>query len=108
MSLINVYAKNGNDEQFPYVMSAIKTAAPQAQFNMIRNFSLLTGRVSKPEYAQQGISYIRDFAIKYKQFGVAPVIDGLLTDIKAQRTKLNDDASAKAADDAVKAIDDAK
>ncbi len=75
---------------------------------MIRNFSLITGRVSKPVYAQQGISFMRDFAIKYKQFGVAPVISGFLTDIKAQRTKLNDDASAKAVDDAVKAINDAK
>ncbi len=108
VAVINVYAKNGNDEQFPYVMSAIKQAAPQAQFNMIRNFSVITGRVSKPEYAHEGIVFIRDFGIKYKQFGVAPVISGLLGDIKAQRTKLNDDASAKASDDAVKAINDAK
>jgi hypothetical protein len=31
-----------------------------------------------------------------------------LNDIKAKRTKMNDDASAKVADDAVKAVNDAK
>ena len=46
--------------------------------------------------------------IKYKQFGIGPIITGLLTTIKTERTKLNDATSAQAADDAVKSVNDAK
>jgi len=107
-AIVTVYSTSGGDDQWSYVFNAYNAAAPQGRFNMIRNFAAMTGHVGKPEYAQQGISAIKDFGIKYKQFGVAPVIIGSLNDIKAQRTKLNDTASAQAADDAIKAINDAK
>ncbi|MDB4904008.1 MAG: pepN 1 [Mucilaginibacter sp.] len=106
--LFAVYSTSGNSEQWPYVIKAFKDADVQGKFNLIRNFGAMTGHVDKPEYAQQGINLLKDLAIKYKQFGVAPFVDGLLTDIKTQRTKLNDEASVKAADDAIKAINDAK
>jgi aminopeptidase N len=66
------------------------------------------GRVDKPEFALQGISAIKDMGIKYKQFGVGPFVTGLLTDIKTARAKFNDDASSKAAEEAIKAVNDAK
>ncbi|MDB5018057.1 MAG: pepN 1 [Mucilaginibacter sp.] len=107
-AIIAVYAANGNSEQWPYVYKTFNDANIQGKFSMIRNFGAMTGRVDKPEYAQQGISTLKELAIKYKQFGVAPFIAGLLTDIKAQRTKLNDNASAQAAADAFKQINDLK
>ena len=106
--IIAVYATSGGSEQWAYVYGAYKKSQPQAQFNMMKNFANMVGHVDKPEYAQQGIAAMKDFGIKYKQFGIAPIISGLLNDVKAQRTKLNDAASAQAADDAVKAIDAAK
>jgi hypothetical protein len=39
---------------------------------------------------------------------VGNFITGLLTAVKSQRAKLNDDAGAKAADDGIKAINEAK
>ena len=107
-AMITVYATGGGDEQWPFVYSAYNAAVPQGKFNMLRNFAAMTGHVEKPDYAQQGIGAIKDFGVKYKQFGVAPTVIGLLTEIKTQRTTLKDDASAKAADDAIKAINDAK
>ncbi len=107
-AIVTVYAANGSSEQWPYVFKAFNDAQPQGKFNMIRSFAGMIGRIDKPEDAQQGIDAIKAFGIKYKQFGIAPFIDGLLTDIKGQRTTLKDDASAKAADDAIKAIDAAK
>jgi len=108
-AIINVYATNGGDEQWPYVYKAFTDADPQGKFGMARNYGPMIGHVTKPEYAQQGIASLKDMGIKYKKFGgVAPFIIGLLTDIKAQRTKLNDSASAQAADDAIKAINEAK
>jgi aminopeptidase N len=107
-AIITVYATGGNSEQWSYVFNAYQQATPQGKFNMLRDFGAMTGHVEKPEYAQQGIVAIKEFGIKYKQFGVAPGIIGMLNDIKAKRAKLNDTASAQAADDAVKAINEAK
>jgi aminopeptidase N len=107
-AMMTVYSTGGGDAEWPFVFNAYNKAVPQGKFNMLRNFAAMTGHVEKPEYAQQGIGAVKDFGVKFKQFGVAPTVIGLLTEIKAQRTKLNDDASAKAADDAIKAINDAK
>lgn len=107
-AIINVYATSGGNEQWPYVLKALNEANPQGQFGMIRNFAALTGRVDKSEYAQQGIAAIKGLGVKYKKFGVGSFVDGLLTDIKTKRTKLNDDASVKAVDDAIKEVDSAK
>jgi aminopeptidase N len=107
-AMITVFATSGGSEQWPFVYKAFNDAGPQGKFNMSRNFTAMAGRVDKPEYTQQAISSLKDLGVKYKQFGIAPVITGFLTDIKAQRSKLNDEASAKAADDAIKQINDAK
>ncbi|WP_428327361.1 M1 family aminopeptidase [Mucilaginibacter sp.] len=108
-AIVTVYATTGGSEQWPYVYNEYVKAGPQFKFNLIRSgFGAMAGRVDKPEYAQQGISAIADFGVKFKQFGVGPLIITALTDIKAQRTKLNDDASAKAADEAIKKVNDAK
>jgi aminopeptidase N len=108
-AVVTVYATNGSSEQWAYVFNAYKEASPQGKFNMIRGaFSSMVGHVDKPEYAQQGITAIKEFGINFKQFGIAPPIISALSDIKAQRTKLNDTASAQAVDDAIKAINDAK
>jgi aminopeptidase N len=107
-AIITVYATNGGNDQWAYVFKAFNDAGPQGKFGMVRNVAAMIGHVESPEYAQQGIGALKDLGIKYKQFGVGPFVDGLLTDIKAQRTKLKDDASAKAADDAIKAVDAAK
>jgi aminopeptidase N len=106
--IITVYATSGGSEQWPYVLNAFNEATPQGKFNMIRNFGAMIGHIDNSDYAQQGIATLKDLGIKYKQFGVGSFVKGLLGDIKTQRTKLKDDASVKAADDAIKAIDDAK
>jgi aminopeptidase N len=107
-AIVSTYAKFGGDEQWPYVYKGYIDAAPQGKFNMMRDFAGMTGTVTNPAYAQQGIAAIKDFGIKFKQFGVAPVAVGMLNDIKAKRTKLNDNASVTAVDDAIKQINDTK
>ncbi|HEY2583415.1 MAG TPA: M1 family metallopeptidase [Mucilaginibacter sp.] len=107
-AIVTVYATSGSDDQWTYVYDGFNKGTPQSKFNMIRGpFSTMIGRIGKPEYAQQGIVAVKEFGVKYKRFGLAPLIVGALNDIKSQRVKLNDDASAKIADDAIKAINDA-
>ncbi len=107
-AIISTYTNYGNDEQWSYVLKAVQNAAPQEKFGMLRNFQTLISKVNKSEYAQQGIEQLKALAIKYKAFGAGPFVTGMLTDIKTRRTKLNDEASVKAVDDAIKAINDAK
>jgi len=107
-AIITVYAKAGGDDQWAYVFGGFNDAAPQIKYNMIMGpFGTMIGHVNSSQYAQQGISGVKDFGVKYKKFGIGPNVLSKLNEIKAARTKLNDDASAKAADDAIKAINDA-
>jgi aminopeptidase N len=74
---------------------------------MMHDIANMTGRVTNPEYAQQGINALKDAGIKSKARSGNMVTD-LLIDIKDQRKKMNDDASANDADDAIKQIKEAK
>ena len=108
-AIFSVYAAGGNDEQWPFVYNTFTgETSPQGKFNLTHNLAVFTGRVQKPEYAQQGIGQLKDMGVKYKRYGVAPVIDGMLSEIKTQRTKMGDSASATVADNAIKEIDAAK
>jgi aminopeptidase N len=108
-AIITVYAKSGSDEQWAYVLKGFNEGQPQNKYNMIMGpFSGMIEHLNNPANAQQGIDAVKDFGVKYKKFGIGPNILGKLNEIKAERTKLKDDASAKAADDAIKAINDAK
>ncbi|TWR30259.1 M1 family metallopeptidase [Mucilaginibacter pallidiroseus] len=97
-AVLNTYATSGSDEQWNYVYDAFKNGQPQTQVNIMRKFADFTARVQNPAYAQAGIKAIADFGAKYKKYGVGPQVVTLLTNIKAERTKLNDAASATAAD----------
>jgi aminopeptidase N len=106
-AVLNAYATGGTDAEWPYVYKAFKEAAPQTQVNIMKKVTDFTGRVKNPEYAQQGISAIGDFGAKYKKYGVGPQVISFLTEIKTERTKLNDPASVAAADKAIAAINSA-
>jgi aminopeptidase N len=107
--MVTVYATSGGANEWAFVYGAYDKAAPQAKFNMIRgSFPAMIGHIDNEADALQGISALKDFGVKFKQFGIAPVVVGALNDVKTQRTNMKDDAGAKAADDAIKAINDAK
>ncbi len=104
LAMVHIYATAGSGAQWPFIYKQYQDAGIQNKFNMIREFAAMTAKLDKPEYALQGIDALKDFGVKYKVFGVAPVIIGLLNDIKVQRTKVNDIVGAKAADEAIAAI----
>jgi aminopeptidase N len=107
-AVITIYAQRGTDAEWPYVYQKFIAAGGQAQFDMLKDFIYMTAHVQNPVYAQQGISIIKDLAIKYKPMGFAAQLIEVLNQIKQFRQKLNDDASAKAAESAVKQINDTK
>jgi aminopeptidase N len=103
-ALVHTYATAGGDSEWPYVYKQYNSAEIQGKFTMMREFANMTGTVKSPEYAQQGITAIKDAAIKYKVYGVAPALVTMLETIKGQRTQLGDTASATVADEAIKKI----
>jgi aminopeptidase N len=107
-AVITIYAQRGTDAEWSYVYQKFIAAGGQTQFDMLKDFIYMTAHVQNPVYAQQGISIIKDLAIKYKPMGFAAQLIEVLNQIKQFRQKLNDDASAKAAESAVKQINDTK
>ncbi|MBS1533181.1 MAG: M1 family metallopeptidase [Bacteroidetes bacterium] len=105
-AILTIYTKSGGEDQWPFALKAFNE--PQfVPFNTIRNFAAMTGRIGKPEYAQQGIASLKRIGIQYKPFGVAGTIIDILKTVKSQRAALNDEASAKAVDDAIADINNA-
>ncbi|MDR6942203.1 M1 family metallopeptidase [Mucilaginibacter pocheonensis] len=107
-AIFNVYAANGGSAEWPYIYNTFKSSTIQNKFNSVQKFADFTGRVEKPEYAQQGIEELKAFGIKYKMYGAAQFAGGVLQGIKTQRTQMNDTASATAADEAIKQLADTK
>jgi len=107
-AIIGVYAKNGGDAEWPYVYGNFTETDTQTKMTMMPNFIYMTAHIKNPKYAQQGIVALKDLGVKYKQFGAAPQIIQVLEQIKGVRKQLNDDASAKIAEQGIKEINDAK
>jgi len=102
-ALMLTYIKYGGDAQWPYLYKTFHNAGIRLKYNMLSNFANLTAHIQNPAYAQQGIAELLAIGIRYKQFTAGP-ITSMLNNIKAQRVKMNDQASANAADDAIKQL----
>ncbi len=109
-SIIMVYATSGGKRTMAFLfLGEYNKAVFEQKFNMIRgSFAAMIGHVESPELAQQGISAVKDFGVKTKKFGISSFVVTALGNIKSARSKLNDSESAKAADEAMAAINDAK
>jgi aminopeptidase N len=105
LAILNIYANSGGDEQWPYVYNSFQKNTSQGQFGMINGpFTVMVGRVKNPAYAQQGVTAMKDFGLKFKGFGLAQPVIAALNSIKDQRAKMNDNESVKVIDDAIKQL----
>jgi len=108
-AIVSIYAESGSQAEWPFVYKQFSEAETAAKFGLVRNFAKMTGHITDPADAQQGIEELKKMGIRYKTYsGVDAFITGLLNNIKDQRNGLKDDTSAKAAEDAAKAVNDAK
>ncbi|HEY4323187.1 MAG TPA: M1 family metallopeptidase [Mucilaginibacter sp.] len=107
-AMLKLYSTNGGDAEWPFVAKEYDALGPQGKFDSIQSFTAFIGRVNNPQYAQQGIDILKGLGVRYKKYGIGSYVTGMLDGVKAGRKKLNDDASAKAAEDAIKAVNDAK
>jgi len=107
-AIVAIYSASGGQAQWPFIYARFKTSNLQDKIHLTQKIAGLIGRMDNTEYALQGIEQLKLVGVNYKSAGVGPFMIRFLTSIKEQRAKLNDAVSAKAADDAIKAINDAK
>jgi aminopeptidase N len=103
-AILNVYAGNGSDAEWPFVYDQYKESGAQTKYNLARAFATMAGKVNSSAYAQQAISELKAFGLQYKPQGIAPNIITVLEALKAARAQKNDAASVAAVDEAIKAI----
>ncbi|WP_442588734.1 M1 family aminopeptidase [Pedobacter sp. AW31-3R] len=103
-AIVAIYANYGTDAEWTFVNSNFKDLGAQEKFDMMKNYISFVIRVKNPEYAQQGVSTIKDFALAFKSYGVAPQIVEALNYVKGERSKSGDQASVKFIEEAVKQI----
>jgi aminopeptidase N len=109
LAIVDVYATNGSDAEWPYVIAAFKKASVQAKVdNSIKAMPKIIGSMKNRAYVTEGINNIRDLAIAYKKYGIAPRMIISLEEISKQRKSMNDGESVKAAEEAIKQINEAK
>jgi aminopeptidase N len=101
-AIITVYADNGNDAEWPFMLQTFQQANGRAKFGLMAKFAGFTGRVDSPTDAQQGIAELEKLGESSKRF--SHYIIQTLSSIKEDREKMNDNASAQAADEAIKKL----
>jgi len=103
-ALINLYAQQGTDANWPYVYENVKAMGTQNQFDILPKFTGMVGRLNSVDAVRQGIDLLKDLGEKYKKYGVGPYVVSMLNTIKGQRSKQNDTASVQLAEQAITAI----
>ena len=102
VAILKIYTTHGSDAEWTYVNRTFDEAGLQDKISAMRSYAAFTGRLKSSAYAQQGIEQMKNTGIRYKEYGIAQPLITILQEVKAQRSKLNDEASVKAIDAAIK------
>lgn len=107
-AIISVYGKYGQDSEWAYVYKNFQEANSRNKIYVMKDFTGMLARLKSPEYTQQGVTVVKDFGIKLKEFGFGTKAIEDLNRIKLARKQMNDDASVQFIEGAIKEINDAK
>jgi aminopeptidase N len=108
-AIVNVYATSGSDKEWVYVINAFEKGSVQLKFDLARGpLPQMIGKLDNKQSVLQGINAIKDLAVNFKRYGIAPKLVSALQQIKESREKLSDTASASAAEGAINLINQAK
>lgn len=72
------------------------------------DFIGMLARLKTPEFTQQGVTVVKDFGIRLKEYGFGTKAIEDLNRVKQARKQMNDDASVKFIEGAIKEINDAR
>ena len=106
--IITIYSEKGGDGEWPFVYNGYKALGLQGKAELIKNFALMTARVSNPQYVQQGIDELKEIAIRFKVYGALPAVVNMLGQIKVAKAATGDQASASFADKTINDLNSMK
>ncbi len=109
VALVDVYGKAGGATQWPLVLAKFDAGEPQTRFDMLPGLSELLGRLDDREALTQGVTRIKEMAVRYKQFGIHVRLLELLRQVqKAHATRSYAAQAATLIEQAVAEIEAAK
>ncbi|MBW4891218.1 HEAT repeat domain-containing protein [Mucilaginibacter sp. HMF5004] len=95
-AIAGIYAKSGSDAEFPYVFKAFKNGDTNERFLMMRSYTAMLAKANNTEAVKESLEIFKDFAAKYKSYGVVPFFKQQLGILKTAK----DNAAANASGDA--------
>jgi len=107
-AIIGVYGKYGQDTEWPYVYKNFLEANSRSKILVMKDFTGMLKRLKNPEYTQQGVTVIKDFGIRLKEYGFGAKAIEDLNRIKEVRKQMGDDASVQFITRAIEEINAAK
>ena len=108
-AVAEVYANNGNQAQWAYVRDKFDAARPDGKFGMMKPLAIMLGRLDDTAAFAEGVTRLKDLAIKYKTYGAdKPVLDLLQTTAKSQAGRAHAAENQQLVEKAVTEIQAAK
>ncbi|GAB3742003.1 hypothetical protein GCM10027594_21560 [Hymenobacter agri] len=108
-AVTEVYAKAGGQAQWAFVRDKFDAAGAQGKFGMMEPLATITGRLDDAASINEGVTRLKDLAIKYKMYGADRPVLNLLQEIaKAQASRPQAAATQQAVEQATAAIQAAK
>ncbi|RYE34958.1 MAG: M1 family peptidase [Sphingobacteriaceae bacterium] len=88
-TIVSVYASQGAEAELPFVSKAFDQGGPQVKFNtMQQGYVNMLSKINDTQKVNTRIDAFKDFAIKYKQYGIDQPVISLLNQLKTQKQTL--------------------
>lgn len=106
-AIFRVYAQEGGDRQWPFMLKKYQEGTLQDQVHLIHEFAELMAKLKQPALVLQGIAAFKDICITNKGADGVPYIIKFMNEVKDKRGQLGDAVSVQAMSDAIQKINDA-
>ena len=85
-AIVSVYAAQGSEAELPFVSKAFDQGGPQVKFNtMQQGYVNMLSKINDTEKVNPRVDAFKDFAIKYKQYGIDQPVVSMLNQLKTQK-----------------------
>ena len=99
-AVASVYAEEGDASTWAYVRDQFDAAGPQGKFQMLESLVGFMARLPDATVLNEGVSRLQELGMKYKKYGVAEPILGMLEKVK-QGKPADQQATVQAAEEAI-------
>ncbi|RYE31138.1 MAG: M1 family peptidase, partial [Sphingobacteriaceae bacterium] len=85
-AIVSVYAAQGAEAELPFVSKAFDQGGPQVKFNtMQQGYINMLAKINDTQKVNARVDAFKDFAIKFKQYGIDQPVISMLNQLKTQK-----------------------